>query len=124
MYRILVVDDFIDNTLFLQTLLELEGYTVDTASSGLAAIDIIETLCPHVALIDIFLSDMIGYSLVERIRENPNLSELRVVLLTSSSVLKEDEAIASGANAFIRKPIDPDQLLAIVKKLCNQKVEP
>ena len=54
-------------------------------------------------------------------RQNPNLSKTRVVLATASSVLEESEAMASGADAFLRKPFDLDQLLAIVEKLCNPK---
>jgi CheY-like chemotaxis protein len=121
MYKILVVDDVADNLSLLQTLLELEGYIVNTASSGWTALDIIETLRPNVVVLDIFLTDMLGYAVVERIRKNPNLFETRIILATASSVLEEVEAISSGADAFMRKPLDCDQLLSIVKELCNQK---
>ncbi|MBW4660943.1 MAG: response regulator [Drouetiella hepatica Uher 2000/2452] len=123
MSRILIVDDFLDSLLFVKALLESEEYTVDIATSGFAALDLLEELRPDVALLDIFLSDMIGYTVVERIRQNPELSETRVVLATASSVLDKSEAMASGADAFLRKPFDSDQLLAIIKKLCNQKAK-
>ncbi|MBW4662187.1 MAG: response regulator [Drouetiella hepatica Uher 2000/2452] len=118
MSRILVVDDFVDNLLFIKALFESEEYTVDTATSGFAAIDLVEELRPDVVLLDIFLSDMIGYTVVERIRQNPKLTETRIVLSTASSVLDESEAMASGADVFLRKPFDSDHLLVIVKKLC------
>lgn len=122
MCKILIVDDFVDDCLFLQTVLEIEDFTVATVDNGWAAVDVIREMHPNVVLLDILLPDMIGYSIVERIRQDSNLSEISVVLTTASSILGESEAIASGADAFIRKPIDPDYLLAIVKKLCGQKV--
>jgi CheY-like chemotaxis protein len=123
MYKILVVDDVVDNVLLLQTLLELEGYAVDTVDTGWGALALLETLRPDVVLLDVFLPDMLGYAVVERIRQNPNLFNTRVVLVTASSVLEEAEARASGADVFIRKPLDFDQLLAIVHQLCPAKPE-
>ncbi|MBI4783280.1 MAG: response regulator [Oscillatoriophycideae cyanobacterium NC_groundwater_1537_Pr4_S-0.65um_50_18] len=123
MHRVLVVDDVEDNVFWLQTLLETEGYEVATASSGWAALDLVESLHPNLVLLDILLADMIGYAVTERIRQNPNLSETRIVLITASSVLERDEAVEAGADAFMRRPLDPDQVLAIVKDLCNQTAE-
>ncbi|MBI4781645.1 MAG: response regulator [Oscillatoriophycideae cyanobacterium NC_groundwater_1537_Pr4_S-0.65um_50_18] len=121
MCKILIVDDFVDDCLFLQTVLEIEDYTVALVGNGWAAIDMIQELRPNVVLLDILLPDMIGYSIVERIRQNPNTCEIRIVLTTASSILNESEAMASGADAFIRKPLDPDYVLEIVKKLCDEK---
>ncbi|MBW4662385.1 MAG: response regulator [Drouetiella hepatica Uher 2000/2452] len=123
MYRILVVDGEVDNLSLLKTFLEIEEYTVDTANNGWAAIDLVEELCPDVVVVDIFLPDMIGNAVVERIRQNPNLSGTRVVLATASSVLDEAKALESGADVFLRKPFDLDQFLAIVEKLCNPKAK-
>lgn len=123
MCKILIVDDFVDDCLFLQTVLEIEDFTVDIADNGWAAVDIIREMRPNVVLLDILLPDMIGYSIVERIRQDPNLSEIRIVLTTASSILEESASMASGADAFIRKPFDPDYVLALVKKFCDQKRE-
>lgn len=85
MCRILVVDDLADNLSLLKTFLEIEEYTVDVANSGLVAIDLVEELRSDVVILDIFLTDMIGYAIVEQIRQKPNLSGIRVVLATASS---------------------------------------
>ena len=120
MYRILIVDDIADNVLLLQTFLEGEGYAVDTADNGWTALRAVETLRPDVVLLDILMPDMSGYSVVKRIRQQENLSETRIVLVTAYSVLSEAEALSMGADAFIRKPVDLDQLLATVKGLCSK----
>ncbi|MBD3883603.1 response regulator [Phormidium tenue FACHB-886] len=118
MCRILIVDDIEDNVLLLQTFLEAEGYVVETADSGWTGLRSVESLRPNIVLLDILMPDMSGYSVVQRIRQQEGLSETRVVLVTACSVLDEDEAMAMGADAFIRKPVDLDQLLATVKKYC------
>jgi CheY-like chemotaxis protein len=120
MSHILIVDDIADNVLLLQTFLESEGYTVDTADNGWTALRSIETLRPDVVLLDILMPDMSGYSVVKRIRQQESLAKTRIVLVTAYSVLSEAEALSMGADAFIRKPVDLDQLLATVKDFCSE----
>jgi CheY-like chemotaxis protein len=117
MSHILIVDDIEDNSFLLKTLLETEGYTVDVVNRGLVALRIIKTQHPDIVLLDVMMPDMNGYEVTERIREDPSLSNIQIVLVTAYTDISEDEAMAMGANAFIRKPIDVTQLLAIVKTL-------
>jgi DNA-binding response OmpR family regulator len=121
MCRILIVDDIADNAVMLQIFLEAEGYSVETADSGWAGLRSIETLRPEIVLLDILMPDMSGYSVVQRIRQQENLANTRVVLVTACSVLDEAEAMTMGADAFIRKPVDLDRLLAIIKNFSNPK---
>ncbi|MBD3882835.1 response regulator [Phormidium tenue FACHB-886] len=117
MSRILIVDDIQDNILLLQTFLEAEGYSVDVESRGMAALRTIKNLRPNVVLLDVMMPDMNGYEVTQRVREDESLSDTQIVLVTAYTDISEDEAMAMGASAFIRKPIDLDQLLAIVKTL-------
>lgn len=119
MCRILVVDDVEDNVFLLQTVLETEGYCVDTASNGRDALDKIHSTYPDVVLLDIRMPDMSGYSVAQKIRQDTSLSKTTIILVTSSSILEADEAFPSGANAFLQKPIDPYQVLATVKRFCT-----
>jgi CheY-like chemotaxis protein len=119
MCRILIVDDIEDNVLVLQALLEAEGYVVETAESGWAALRKLKANPPDVVLLDVMMPDMTGYEVTERIRENQNLAQIPIVLVTAYSDVSVDEALSMGANDFIRKPIDYDQLLVSVKNFCN-----
>ncbi|MBI4780106.1 MAG: response regulator [Oscillatoriophycideae cyanobacterium NC_groundwater_1537_Pr4_S-0.65um_50_18] len=120
MCHILIVDDIQDNTFWLQTLLESEGYRINTASGGWEALEEVEALKPDIVLLDVLMPDMVGYSVAERIRRNPAVSKIGIILMTASSVLNQDEAMNTGADAFFRKPIDSDQLLSALKTLCEQ----
>jgi CheY-like chemotaxis protein len=122
MCRILIVDDTEDNVFFLKTLLELEGYAVDTASNGWDALGKIQATHPEVVLLDIIMPDMSGYSVVQRVRQDSSLSETAIILVTSFSVLEAEEALSNGADAFLQKPIDPDRLLATVKRFCDRQL--
>jgi CheY-like chemotaxis protein len=121
MCRVLVVDDTEDNVFLLTTILELEGYTVDTASNGWDALHKIQSTHPDVALLDIIMPDMSGYSVTQRVRQDSSLAETAIILVTSFSVLEADEALSKGADAFLQKPIDPEQLIATVKAFCDRK---
>ncbi|MBD3886735.1 response regulator [Phormidium tenue FACHB-886] len=120
MCRILIVDDLQDHIFWLKTHLEEQGYTVQTALGGWSALEIIKDWHPNIVLLDIILLDMLGYSVVKRIRENLDLAQPRIILITASSVLEESEAMATGADAFVRKPIYLNQLLPILNRWCAQ----
>ncbi len=120
MYRVLVVDDIDDNAVFLQTLLKTEGYTVETALGGWAAVRQIKACCPDVILLDVMMPDMVGYEVIDRIRNNLKLSTLPIVLLTGYGDISQNEALTMGADCLFRKPIDNKKLLDCVKKLCGQ----
>lgn len=119
MYRILIVDDIDDNVVLLQTLLETEGYTVETAAGGWAALRQIKASCPDLILLDVMMPDMSGYEVIERVR-NKLESTVPIVLVTAYSDISQAEGMAMGANYLIRKPINSDELLDCVKKLCAQ----
>ncbi|MGB5973334.1 MAG: response regulator, partial [Nodosilinea sp.] len=72
-FRILIVDDIDDNVFLLQTILETEGYAVDTAGSGGTALAKVENSPPDLILMDVMMPDMNGYEVSRQIRQNPNL---------------------------------------------------
>jgi CheY-like chemotaxis protein len=118
-YRILIVDDIDDNVVLLQTLLETEGYTVETAAGGWAALRQIKAHCPDLILLDVMMPDMSGYEVIERVRNKLEFT-VPIVLVTAYSDISQAEGMAMGANYLIRKPINSDELLDCVEKLCAQ----
>lgn len=114
-HRILVVDDLMDNLFLLQTVLEAEGYEVELADNGQAALTKVESSPPDLILLDIMMPDMSGYEVTQKIRQNPEVPYIPILLVTAHEEAKVVEGLNSGANDFIRKPIDFDELLARVR---------
>lgn len=111
-FRILVVDDLIDNLFLLQTVLEAEGYEVDTADNGNSALAKVHDTPPDLILMDVMMPDMNGYEVTQQIRQTPTLPFIPILLVTAHEETDGSEGLALGANDFIRKPIEFDQLLA------------
>lgn len=107
--RILVVDDAVDNLFLLQTVLDLEGYQVEIADSGKAALAKIELQLPDLLLLDVMMPGMNGIEVVQQIRQNRNLPFIPVILVTGCDRSSEFEEL--DIEDFIAKPIDFDNLL-------------
>jgi CheY-like chemotaxis protein len=116
MPSIMLVEDDATMRSVLQTLLEIEGYTVtadlgqDGAQSIVSAVRVNQ---PDVILLDVHLRQESGLDVLKVIRADPNLSRIRVVM--TSGMDRERECIQSGADAFLLKPYMPDELLSLIK---------
>lgn len=119
--RILVVDDLPDNCFLIQTLLQQEGYHIDIASSGSAALSSIEANPPDLLLLDVMMPNMDGYEVTRRIRQNPSLPFLPILLITAHDQPSVVRGLDIGADEFIRKPIEFDELVARVRSLLRLK---
>jgi CheY-like chemotaxis protein len=118
-YCILVVDDIADNLVLMQLVLESEGYQVELADSGDAAIASIRTARPDLVLLDVMMPDMNGFEVTQRLRQDKDCSRLPIVLLTADRSINFEQALAAGANDIITKPIDMDHLLTRVSDWCR-----
>lgn len=110
-HRVLIVDDVADNLFLLQTILESEGYIVETALNGKAALDKIEQTAPDLVLLDIMMPGLNGYEVTRQVRQNERFASLPIVLLTAHDEYFQRPYREVGANDLIRKPIDFDELL-------------
>jgi DNA-binding NtrC family response regulator len=114
-YRILIVDD--DETIrtTMKAILEDEGYSVDSASSGKEAIKKTQEQTYNLALLDIRLPDMEGVELLKLMKDN--ISRMRKIMVTGFPSLQNAiEAVNRNADAYLIKPVDVDKLLAVVKE--------
>jgi CheY-like chemotaxis protein len=123
-FRILVVDDLDDNLFLLQTILEAEGYEVDTANNGSSALAKVEASPPDLILMDVMMPDMNGYEVTRRIRQNSSIPFVPILLVTAHEDANDVQGLALGANDFIRKPIEFDQLLTRVAAFLQFKQNP
>jgi len=113
--RILVVDDVADNSFLLQVLLEDEGYQVEVADSGSAALAKIESAPPKLVLLDVMMPGMNGYEVAQQIRENIELPFIPIVMVTGHDQLTVSKNVQ--VERFLRKPIEFDELLSQVRTI-------
>jgi len=119
--RILIVDDVEDNLFLLEAILTEEGYEVDSAKNGKEALAKIEASPPDLVLLDAMMPGMDGYEVTRRIRQNKKLPFLPVLLITAYENANIPQGLDLGANDFIRKPIDYEELMARIKAFLRLK---
>jgi CheY-like chemotaxis protein len=117
---ILVCDDIFDNCFFLQTVLEMEGYEVETVDSGAAALAFLESKRPALLLLDVMMPVMNGYEVVRHIKNNPLLESLPIVLITADERAFFQKEFEVKVDGFIRKPVEPDVLIKYVQAALQQ----
>lgn len=120
--RILAVDDSPDNLFLVQTILEDKGYQISLAENGRSALAQIEKSPPDLILLDVMMPGMDGYEVTRRIRQNQaRLGFIPILLITAHQQSSVVEGLDAGADDFIRKPVDMDELLARVRSLLRLK---
>jgi class 3 adenylate cyclase len=119
--HILVVDDLPANVRLLEAILEPAGYSVLSASSGPEALEAVTTELPDLVLLDVQMAGMNGYEVCRRIRENETTALLPVVMVTSHDSEARIDGIRAGADDFVTKPLDQQELLLRVRSLVRIK---
>ncbi|VXD23144.1 Response regulator receiver signal transduction histidine kinase [Planktothrix serta PCC 8927] len=119
--RILAVDDSPDNLFLIEAILAEEGYEVACKSDGSSALAAIETDPPDLVLLDVMMPGIDGYEVTRRIRTNPHLPFIPILLITAHDHSSVVEGLDAGADDFIRKPVEVDELLARVRSLLRLK---
>jgi CheY-like chemotaxis protein len=119
--KILITDDDTRNIFALQAALEEYQMNVFTAESGTEAIDILsENADIDVVLMDIMMPEMDGYETIRRIRAKNQWRSLPIIALTAKAMKGDCEScLAAGASEYISKPVDIDQLIALVRVWLN-----
>jgi DNA-binding response OmpR family regulator len=112
--RILIVEDDQTSVKLLKILLEeVHGYQVSVARHGADVVSMASEVKPDVFLIDYHLTDMDGLTLIGSLRSNPLFEKTPIVMASGLDV--EIEATKAGANAFLVKPYEPDELANLFK---------
>lgn len=119
---LLVVEDVPDILVLLHETLKFKGYRVITARNGLEALEVIEKDPPALIITDILMPKMDGFSLVHRLRINPETRGIPVIFLSATYVTPEDKefAAAIGVTRFLEKPIIIEEFLRTVAELLSR----
>lgn len=119
--KILAVDDTTDNLFIMQAILSEEGYCVSTSSSGLDALAKVKESPPDLLLLDVIMPEVDGYEVTYRIRSNPQLPFIPILLMAADNSMTIADGLDLGADDFVCKPIQVNELLARVCSLLRLK---
>ncbi len=119
---LLVVEDIPDILNLLEATLKFKGHRVVTARNGEEALSAIVKERPALIIADILMPKMDGFSMVHRLRINPETRAIPVVFLSATYIAPEDKAFALslGATRFIEKPVDLGKFLPIIERILKQ----
>ncbi len=119
--RILVVDDDPDIVQFVRVNLELEGFEVTTAGDGHQAINSALTTAPDVVVLDVMMPGLDGLNVLKQLRTHPAAANTSVILLTAKALPEDRVAgLELGADDYITKPFDINELVARVKAVLRR----
>ena len=119
---ILIVDDEVHIRMLLeQTLEELEedyGVEILSAQNGEEGLALIKSRKPDVVFLDIMMPKLNGYEVCQRVKENPDVTDIGIVLLTAKGQeVDRRQGLELGASRYMTKPFDPDEVLKVAKEL-------
>ncbi|HYE64668.1 MAG TPA: response regulator [Pyrinomonadaceae bacterium] len=115
---VMVVEDFEDNRFMMRRLLEMSGYQVLEATNGIEAVEVAKRERPGLILMDLSLPLLDGLAATRRIRQEPELRDVPIVAVSAHDTADfHADALAAGCNDYVTKPIDFDQLDALLRRL-------
>ncbi len=121
--RILIVEDNIVILTMQKQIFEMEGYEIITAQEGMDALKKIHQEHPDVVLLDVNIPGMNGFELCRQIKEDPNLQDIIVVMISAVYYSDEDakKGMALGADAYFTKPYENELLQGKIKELVEDR---
>ena len=123
--RILIADDEPNIVAAIEFLLTQSGYEVQVARNGEEALTVVESCVPDLVLLDVMMPKKSGYEVCTRIRERADWRHVKVVMLSAKGREAEvNRGLAIGADLYMTKPFSTRELLAKIKELLAQELQP
>ena len=118
MATILVIDDDLDLQQMLRLMLQRGGHKVITTGDGPDGLSKAKAIKPDMSIVDVMMPGMNGYQVVRKMREDPELAKMAILILTArAQPVDREAAIAAQADDYMPKPFAPNELLAKVNEL-------
>lgn len=123
MKKVLVVDDNPQNAYMLEVLLKTNDFEVSMASNGIEALELARQEIPEMIISDILMPGMDGFKLCRACKSDEKLKEVPFIIYTATYLDPRDAKLASdlGADRYIVKPIDPNDLLKIIQDIIRDR---
>jgi DNA-binding response OmpR family regulator len=120
--KILIVDDDVDTLRLVGLMLQRKGYQIVAANHGNQALMMAKTESPDLILLDIMMPDLDGYEVTRRLRDDSNTADIPIIMFTAKSQV-EDRATGfeAGADDYLTKPIQPNELFEHVREILERK---
>lgn len=124
MTQILIVDDDQDIARILRFRLERKGYACQTAGNGLEALEVLDKTHPDLVLLDVMMPKMNGFETCQRIRQRRGWARIPVIMLTAKGgTIDKVTGISEGADDYVTKPFEFDELLARIQMILRRTQE-
>jgi diguanylate cyclase (GGDEF)-like protein len=122
--RILVVDDDVDITGFLDMSLRVEGYHVAVAHDGATALELVHSFGPDLMILDVMMPDIDGVEVTRRVRADPTTTALPIIVLTAKGQTPDKViGLQAGADDYLVKPFDTLELVVRVQNTLRRMRE-
>lgn len=120
--RLLLVDDEPGLREAVQAYLEDSDFIVDVASNARDGWELLQAHLPDLVITDVMMPQVDGYQFLKQVREDPRFQALPVVFLTAKGMTTDRiQGYQAGCDAYLSKPFDPDELVAIVENLLARR---
>ena len=120
--RVLAVDDDPVIQRLLQVNLEMEGFDVELAADGAEALERMRASAPDLVLLDVMMPELDGWAVCEAMKADPSLADVPVIFLSARAQdVDIERGTELGAAAYITKPFDPIDLVALVEELIAER---
>jgi len=121
-HRVLIVDDEPNIVTSLEFLMRGSDYEVRVALNGAEALRLADSFRPDVILLDVMMPQRSGFEVCQKIRENPVLRDVKIIMLTAKGRDAErDRGLDLGANAYVTKPFSTKELVNTVRELLSER---
>jgi len=122
--KILIVDDDIDTLKLVGLMLERQGYSIAVASNGALGLNKAAAERPDLILLDVMMPDMDGYEVTRRLRSEPALAHIPIIMFTAKTMVDDKVAgFEAGVDDYLTKPTHPAELTAHVKAVLARAVQ-
>lgn len=124
MQKALIIEDNEDNMYLITYILQKSGYSTVRAENGRKGVELALKEKPDFIILDIQLPDISGFEVLPLIRSSAGGSEVPIIAMTSFAMSGDREKLLdAGCTGYVEKPIDPDTVMAEIKKIIGEEHE-
>ncbi|MGD2058734.1 MAG: response regulator [Anaerolineales bacterium] len=122
--KVLIIDDDVDTLKLVGLMLERQGYEIAVASNGTIGLNKAAELKPELILLDVMMPDLDGYEVTKRLRSDPGLAHIPIIMFTAKTMVDDKVAgFEAGVDDYLTKPTHPAELTAHVKAVLQRSAQ-